>query len=222
MQLQIPFLLFFTNLFRGKSLMSKPAKHRPATYQAHDMSRTCRNVSMDEFLRNLCDGEQTMDAENWTVLLAEYYELKEELPDQTILLARDITRLHSHLNLLDKTITALRTRISTDLLAALKGLGYQFRALPTEGYHDRLDAIVNKSKTKYMQLQQYIVQLDVAIKRLPKDQVRPKREYFEGLLIAIEEMQKVAYSMDTIMILKFTQLEKKYWRYVDAHRRINK
>lgn len=178
---------------------------------------------MDEFLENLCEGIRTMPEENWVLLLAEYYELKEELPDPTILLSRDVTKLYSHLNLLEKVILRLRVGHNEHLLQAIKILGYPLKpSEKPEAYQAQLDAIVNRSKTKYIQLQQYIKQLDDAIKKIPSVAHKPKREYFEGLLIAFEEMQKVAYTLETMTVIKFTQLERKYWKFVDAHRRTHK
>lgn len=175
---------------------------------------------MEEFLENLCESRRTMSEENWALVLVEYYEIKGTATDITVMLSRDVMRLHSHLYLLELTINELRYRYSDDLAHALKILGYSFRY--TENYHDQLDRIIDRSKTKYIQLQQVIDRLNAEIKKIPETNQKPKREYFDGLLCAIEEMQGVSYSFDTMMVMKFATLEKKYWYQVNANRKPNK
>lgn len=206
----------FTNLFLGKFSGWNGKPQELPEFNPSSMSRTCRNVSMDEFLCQLCEGEQIMPEENWTLVLAEFYELRGILPHPTLILSRDITKLRSHLSLLYTVVEEMRYRYSDMLAGALKNLGYSYKK-NAETHHDQLDLIVNRSKTKYIQLQQLVKQLDEQLKKLPAAEQKPKREYFESLLGAIEEMQRVAYSMETMMVIKFTQLEKKYWAMVAAH-----
>lgn len=178
---------------------------------------------MDKFLDCLCDenlnslGNAPLKvlSEAWVLILYEFYELKGERIDGTELMRRDIMRLQDHLFLLDISVTQLRKNYSESIAASVRKLGYNFNPVEKnpEAYENLLHIIVNQSKTKYIQIQQLIKQLSDAMASM-KD-VKPKREHFEGMLIAFEEMQKVSYSMEQITVSKFIQLEKKYWRMIE-------
>lgn len=169
----------------------------------------------DDNLYSLGDAPLPVLQETWVLLLYEYYELKGERIDGSELLRRDILRLQDHLFLLDQSIEFLKKRYSESIATSIRKLGYEFN--PTnkepESYQHLLQIIVNQSKTKYILVQQLLKQLNDLIQATV--QKKPKREHFEGMLIAFEEMQKVSYSIELIMVIKFIQLEKKYWRMIE-------
>lgn len=73
--------------------------------------------------------------------------------------------------------------------------------------------VVNKSKLKYIQLKQMIKQLEQKMAEGGKE--KPKRDYFEKMIIEIEEMQRTNYDLDELTVSKYVQLEKKYWQKVE-------
>lgn len=169
----------------------------------------------DDNLNSLGDAPLEILQEAWLLILFEYYELKGERIDGSELLRRDILRLNDHLFLLDHCVEYLKVRYSESIADSIRKLGYVFNPVikEPEGYLYLLQTIVNQSKTKYIQVQQLLKQLDELMKAAIDK--KPKREHFEGMLIAFEEMQKVSYSIDQICVTKFIQLEKKYWRMVE-------
>lgn len=189
----------------------------------YDIYRTCQKLPMDKFLDCLCDdnlyslGDAPLKVlyETWVLILFEFYELKGERIDGTELMRRDILRLQDHLYLLDLCVEILKERYSESIAQSVRKLGYSFSPIDKtpEGYKHLLHIIVNQSKTKYIQIQQLVKQLSDAMASIIE--VKPKRENYEGMLIAFEEMQKVSYSMELVTVSKFIQLEKKYWRMIE-------
>jgi hypothetical protein len=184
---------------------------------------------MDRFLTCLCDedysaliidGEPTEEEvyQAWIMLLNEYHEIKGDTVtgDEQWQLSRDIARLQNHLFLLQLAVDQLKVNYSESLADSVRKLGYSFRPLVPEpdAYYDLLHRVVNKSRTKYVLLQQLVKELDKKLKDLPVS--KPSRQTFEGMLIAFEEMQHTAYNMEEITVYKFLTLEKSYWIKVEA------
>lgn len=186
--------------------------------------RGCSTLPMEVFVQCLCDenlgalvieGRATIEQLHhaWIMILAEYYELKGDVDGQQWLLSRDVMRLQNHLMLLDYCVEFLKTRWSDSIAGSINKLGYTFRPASKEDYSDELNRVVQKSKTKYIHLQQMIKELEVQVKKV--EGKKPTRDYFDTILINIEEMQKVSYSLDTLVVQKFVLLEKKYWHQVE-------
>lgn len=186
--------------------------------------RGCNTLPMEVFVQCLCDenlealvieGRATKEQLHhaWIMILAEYYELKGDVDGQQWLLSRDVMRLQNHLMLLDYCVEFLKTRWSDSIAGSINKLGYTFRPASKEDYSDELNRVVQKSKTKYIHLQQMIKELEVQVKKV--EGKKPTRDYFDTMLINIEEMQKVSYSLDTLVVQKFVLLEKKYWHQVE-------
>lgn len=154
-------------------------------------------------------------ADTWVQLLSEYYELRGDMDGlEQWRLSRDITRLQNHLYLVDIIVAQLQRAWSPSLASSLNNLGYFFfpaEQVP-ERYVEELTAAVNQSKTKYIELKQLMKEQE---KRLAGVQdKKPERQYYDSLLIAIEEMQGVTYNTEELMTAKFIQLEKKYWERI--------
>lgn len=178
------------------------------------------DVLCDENFKALIINGNASDHElsnAWVLILSEYYELRGDTIDtiEQWSLSRDIQRLQSHLTLLDACIQFLAKRYSDSIAESIRRLGYSFRpsSFNPEGYTGLLDQIVNKSKLKYIQLKQLIVQLEKQMADAGKE--KPKREYFEKMVIEIEEMQRTNYDLDELTVSKYLQLEKKYWQKVE-------
>jgi hypothetical protein len=183
---------------------------------------------MGRFLDVLCDNkyesliidgkasEQQL-SEAWLLILAEYYELRGDTIDtvEEWTLSRDIQRLQSHLSLLDTCVRFLSSRYSESIAESVRKLGYSFS--PTSynpiDYLPLLNRIANKSRLKYIQLKQFIKQLEQKMAEVGKE--KPKREYFDKMLIEIEEMQRTNYDLDELTVSKYVQLGKKYWQKVE-------
>lgn len=189
---------------------------------------SCSKLLMPAFLDALCDdnlnllvidGKATKDqlTQAWLLILSEYYELRGDGIDsnEQWSLSRDIQKLNNHLNILDVCVKFLLERYSESIADSVRKLGYSFRPTTYEpvDYIDQLNAVVNKSKTKYIQLQQLIKQLES--KMADSGQEKPKRETFERNLLYYEEMQGASYNMDELTVSKYVQLEKKYERKVE-------
>lgn len=183
--------------------------------------RTCAELSMDKFLTCLCDedltaliisGNATENRlrEQWAMILEEYFELKGDTVNsvETLKLQKDISRFRNHLYLVDVFVNFLKFRYSDVIADCVRKLGYPFnpKSHEPENYRNDLQVVVNKSKTKYIQLQQSIDLLKKALEKI-KDN-KPTRQEFEKSLILIEEVQKVTYSMETLTVSKFLSLEK--------------
>jgi hypothetical protein len=157
---------------------------------------------MPAFLDALCDdnlnsllinGKATKEqlTQAWVLILSEYYELRGDGIDsnEQWSLSRDIQKLNNHLNILDVCVKFLLERYSESISESVRKLGYSFRPTAFEpvDYIDQLNAVVNKSKTKYIQLKQLIKQLESRMQE--GGQEKPKRESFERNLLYFEEMQ---------------------------------
>lgn len=192
------------------------------------MYRRCSETPMLVFLRCMCEedysaliieGRPTSDEimEAWLLLLSEYQELRGDSIDsvEQVRLSREIWKLRSHLQLVDYCVQFLAQRYSESIADSLRNLGYIFK--PTElvpyKYIGLLNNIINKTKLKYVQLQQMVKQLEAEIKKgLPQ---KPTREQFENTLIHIEEMQKTSYDLDDITVYKYVMLEKKLQKHIE-------
>jgi hypothetical protein len=199
-------------------------KQEQAASRPLSLYRGCNALPMEIFVQCLCDenlkalviegkasGEQLHHA--WIMILTEYYELKGDADGQQWLLSRDVMRLENHLTLLDRCVEFLKTRWSDSIAESINKLGYTFRPISKEDYWDDLNRVVQKSKTKYIHLQQMIKELEMQVKKV--EGKKPARDYFDNMLINFEEMQKVSYSLDTLTVQKFVLLEKRYWHQVE-------
>ena len=195
---------------------------------------TCSKLPIPSFLDALCDdnlnsllivGNATKDqlTQAWLLILSEYYELRGDGIDgnEQWSLSRDIQKLNNHLNILDVCVKFLLEGYSESIADSVRKLGYSFR--PTEfepvDYIDQLNAVVNKSKTKYIQLKQLIKQLEGKMEE--GGQEKPKRESFERNLLYFEEMQGASYNMDDLTVSKYIQLEKKYNQKVEQLKQLH-
>lgn len=183
---------------------------------------------MPAFLDALCDdnlssliitGKATAQQLNeaWLLVLSEYYELRGNGIDdnEQASMSRDILKLNNHLYLLDVCVKFLLERYSESIADSVRKLGYSFRPTSFEpvDYIVQLNAIVQKSKTKYIQLQQLIKQLEKNMEEGGKE--KPKRETFERNLLYFEEMQGASYNMEELTVSKYVMLEKKYEQKVE-------
>lgn len=183
---------------------------------------------MSAFLDALCDdnlssliidGKATVDqlAQAWVLILSEYYELRDDGLDgnEQCLLSRDIQKLNNHLTLLDICVKFLLEQYSDSIAESVRKLGYSFRPTSFDpvDYIVELNSIVQKSKLKYVQLQQLIKQLETKMQE--GGQEKPRRETFERNLLYFEEMQGASYNMDELTVSKYVMLEKKYTEKIE-------
>lgn len=190
-----------------------------------NLYRGCSTLPMENFIQCLCDNNlqaliidgsatERKLQETWIVILAEYYDIKGDSEGiEHWHLTRDVMRLQNHLFLLEQCVEFLKHRWSESIAESVNKLGYLFRPASKENYTDDLNRVVNKAKTKYIQLQQLIKQLEEQIKKIVDK--KPTRDYFDNMLIHIEEMQKVSYTFETLVVQKFVHLERKYWHQVE-------
>jgi DNA repair ATPase RecN len=174
----------------------------------------------DDNLNSLIiDGKVTRDqlTQAWVLILSEYYELRGDgiEGNEQCALSRDIQKLHNHLYLVDVCVQFLLERYSDSIADSLRQLGYSFRPTSTEpiDYVKQLNSVVQKSKTKYIQLQQLLKQLEQLMDEAGTE--KPKREDFERMIIYIEEMQGATYNIDQLTVSKYVMLEKKYSQKVE-------
>jgi hypothetical protein len=183
---------------------------------------------MPAFLDALCDNNlqsliisgKAIPAqlnEAWVLILAEYYELKGSGIDdnEQAAISRDVLKLNNHLYLLDVCVQYLLNKYSESIADSVRQLGYSFRpkSLEPVDYIIELNAIVQKSKTKYIQLKQLIKQLEGKMEEGGHE--KPKRETFEKNLLYYEEMQGASYNMDDLTVSKYVMLEKKYEQKIE-------
>jgi len=183
---------------------------------------------MPAFLDALCDDDlnsllingkalQDQLTQAWLIILSEFYELRGDGIDgnEQWSLSRDIQKLNNHLNILDSCVKFLLEQYSESIADSVRKLGYSFRPSSFEpvDYIDQLNDVVNKSKTKYIQLKQLIKQLER--KMTEAGQEKPKRETFERNLLHFEEMQGASYNMDELTVSKYVMLEKKYEQKIE-------
>lgn len=180
------------------------------------------------FIRCMCDEElqaliingrpsKEELTEAWVLLLSEYQELRGDSVDsvEQVRLSKEIWKLRSHLQLVDYCVQFLAERYSESIANSLRNLGYNFR--PSENipsfYIGLLNTIVNKTKLKYVQLQQMVKQLQEELKKGQGE--KPSRDQFENTLIHIEEMQKTSYDLGIISVSKYVLLEKKLLKQIE-------
>lgn len=183
---------------------------------------------MSAFLDALCDdnlnsllidGKATKDqlTQAWMLILVEYYELRDTGLDgnEQCLLSRDIQKLNNHLYLLDICVQFLLECYSESIADSVRRLGYSFRPKSTEpiDYIAELNAVVQKSKTKYVQLRQLLKQLEKLMAEAGTE--KPKREDFERALLHFEEMQGATYNIEELTVSKYVMLEKKYHQKIE-------
>lgn len=183
---------------------------------------------MPAFLDALCDdnlnsliieGNATKDqlSHAWVLILAEFYELRGDGIDgnEQWSLSRDIQKLNNHLYLLDICVQYLLERYSDSIADSVRKLGYSFRPTSFEpvDYIAQLNAVVQKSKLRFTQLQQLIKQLEQKMSETGAE--KPKRESFEQAVIYFEEMQGATYNIDELTVSKYIMLEKKYNQKVE-------
>lgn len=183
------------------------------------MSVFIQCICEEDYRALIISGKATDDQllEAWVLLLSEYQELKGDTIEgiEQVRLSRDIWKLRSHLQILDCCVQFLSERYSESIANSLRELGYKFNPVEKEPkkYIPLLNSIINKSKLKYVQLQQMIKQL---AEELKKAQPSPTtREQFEETLIHIEEMQKTSYDLDHLTVYKYVMLERKLQRQID-------
>lgn len=177
---------------------------------------TIRKMLMPQWMECMCDadyGSIKNDMVLWMELVSEYQELRGDSIEaiEVLRLSKEIHRLYHHLYLFQVCVEELGKRYSESLAQSLRDLGYPFNPVikePSE-YINLLENCINRSKTKYVQLQQVIKQLEVA-KPTGKP---PSREYYEETLLNVEQYQKVSYNMDNITVYKFCLLEKRLRNY---------
>lgn len=189
---------------------------------------------MPAFLDALCDdnlnsllieGKASKDqlTQAWLLILSEYYELRGDGIDgnEQWALSRDIQKLNNHLHILDICVQFLLERYSPSISDSVRKLGYSFRPTSFEpvDYIIELNAVVQKSKTKYIQLQQLIKQLEKKMEDSGNE--KPKRNIFERNLLYFEEMQGATYNMDELTVSKYLQLENKYNQKVEQLTRMH-
>lgn len=226
MQLIIKSWLYFIGNLITRSITWMQTRPGKQGLRRSNLYRGCNNLPMENFIQCLCEenyrtliieGEATERQlqEAWILILAEYYELRGDTSEgmEVWQLSRDVMRLQNHLFLLEQCVEFLKVKWSDSIAESVNKLGYPFRPASKEDYAEDLNRVVNKAKTKYIQLQQHIKQLEEQVKKLGNK--KPTRDYFDNMLIHIEEMQKVTYSMDSIPVQKFVLLEKKYWNQVE-------
>lgn len=183
---------------------------------------------MEVFIKCLCEerpeyliieGTATPDElkEAWILLLSEYQEIKGDTIEsmEQVRLTRDIWYTRNHLQLVDHCTNFLAHTYSESIADSLRKLGYSFKPVEKEPakYANLLNLIINKTKQRYVILQQMIKQLDEVLKKVIIE--KPKRESFETTLISIEEMQGVTYDFERLMVTKYVMLEKKLVRQIE-------
>lgn len=190
--------------------------------------QNCSSLTMDRFIRCLIDKEYSAliisgkasdeDLLNaWANILGEYHELKGDTIDAIaqLSLIRDINKLRTHLVLVEYCISFLADRYSVVIASCLLKLGYVFAPDDQDPakYFPILEGIINQSKTKYIQLQQLLEQLN-------GEQIKEQRAItandFQEALIEIEEMQKISYDFQVLTVSKFILLERKLMRRIET------
>lgn len=219
----------FTRTSLKKLFVSRQQKPANSVSRA-SLYRRCSDTPMRVFLLCLCDeqfealvidGKPTQDElmEAWVLLLSEYQELRGDSVDsvEQIRLAKEIHKLRSHLQLVEYCLQFLAVGYSESIAGSLRELGYTFKpAEPIPSlYIDQLNKVANKTKLKYVQLQQMVKQLAEELKKGQSE--KATRDQFESTLIHIEEMQKTTYDLDTITVSKYVMLEKKLQKQIELY-----
>ncbi len=224
-----------STIFRTKQSVTCP--QTPPAQQVlppSNIYRTCAKLPMASFLDALCDdnlnsliieGKATPDAlsQAWLLILSEYYELRGDGVDsnEQCMLSRDIQKLSNHLHILDVCVQFLLDRYSESIADSVRKLGYTFRPTSFEpvDYIEQLNAVVQKSKTKFVQLQQLMKQLEARMEQAGQE--KPKREDFERMVIYIEEMQGTSYDIYVLTVSKYVMLEKKYHQKIEQLKQVH-
>lgn len=203
---------------RVRSVLTSGSITEPPIKETLSISRpTIKTMLMCEWMECMCEDDFSSinnDQDLWIDLVSEYQELKGDSIEaiEVLRLSKEIRRLNNHLFLFDLCIRVLEKRYSVSVADSLNRLGYPFRPvnkIPSE-YRNMLQVCINKSKTRYVQLQQAVKQLEAA---KPNDK-KPTREYYEETLINIEQYQRMSYSMDALTVYKFVLLEKRLTKAV--------
>lgn len=207
----------------GKSATCQQTPPAQQVLPPSNIYRSCSKLLMPAFLDALCDdnlnsllidGKATKDqlTQAWVLILAEYYEQRGDGIDgnEQWSLSRDIQKLNNHLHILDICVQFLLEKYSESIADSVRRMGYSFRPTSFEpvDYIVELNAVVQKSKLRYTQLQQLIKQLESKMSEAGNE--KPKRESFEQAVIYFEEMQGATYNIDELTVSKFIMLEKKY------------
>lgn len=177
----------------------------------------CLTEERPEYL--IIDGSATPEElqEAWILLLSEYQELKGDTIEsmEQVRLTRDIWQTRNHLQLVDYCTNFLAHTYSESIAGSLRKLGYSFAPVEKEPakYMHLLNLVINKTKQKYIILQQMIKQLDEVLKKVIIE--KPKRESFETTLLSIEEMQGVTYDFERLTVYKYVMLEKKLIKQIE-------
>jgi hypothetical protein len=184
---------------------------------------------MDRFLKCLCrqdysaliiSGKPTEEEllSAWYMIISEYTALKniDITENRQWAISRELIRLHSHLQILQLCINFLTVRYSDAVAHSLRRLGYRFKPTSTnpKEYIHLLHEVAEISKTKYIQIQQYNKELKKIVDE--KKIETPTEKSFDNMLIAIEEMQHVAYSFDTLTVSKFVALDLRYREHINT------
>lgn len=205
-----------SRLWKSGSWNTKP--HAAQELPLRNTSRpTLKDVTMEVWVQCMCEDDYTgigNDTSVWIDLVSEYQLLRGDTIDavEVLRLSKEIRRTQDHLYLVGLCISALENRWSDSIADSLRKLGYTFNPAShnPNDYRNNLQACVNKSKTKYIYLQQLIKQLEEAQPNAKK----PTREYYEETLMNIEQFQKVAYNFDTLSVYKFVLMEKRLTKAV--------
>jgi hypothetical protein len=191
--------------------------------------RTCSELPLSIFIECVCDEKydlliieghpsRTDISEAWLSIISEYFELRENGVGETWQSLKEIIRLQNHLYIVEKCIQFLHVRYSVEVAKALRSLGYVFVENPydREKYVLILDQIAQKSKNKYIRLQQLLVEYEQKVKDSTGSKM--KRESFDEVLIEIEQMQGTSYDIRQLTVSKFILLEKKFLKQVERQK----
>jgi hypothetical protein len=144
---------------------------------------------MNKFLDCLCEeqyesliiaGTATAKElrEQWVLILSDYYDLKGDVvtTSDQLRLSRDITRLQNHLYIVQKCVGFLETGYSASIAGSLRKLGYSFYPLDADpaAYRNQLQVILNKSKSKYIQMQQLVKELHNLLEKIGDEKPQPR------------------------------------------------
>lgn len=220
-------LWLFIKMSWAKLISWKPQPPEKLVSQAN-LYRRCSDLPMSIFIECICEelfeslvisgkAKQCELLEAWVLLLSEYQELRGDTVDgiEQMRLTKEIWKVRNHLQLVDYCVQFLSERYSESIADSLCKLGYNFKPAGKEPhkYISLLNNIINKTKLKYVQLQQMVKQLQEELKKAQSD--KPTRESFENTLIHIEEMQKTSYDLDNITVYKYVMLEKKLRKQIE-------
>jgi hypothetical protein len=218
MQYSIPLKWPFTSKQAGTSDTSVTTLPSRTESRSYELYRSCNVLPMHLFLDCMIDqryealGQAPPEVleETWITILSEYQQLRGDTIEgiNQLRLLKLINRTKHHLYLFELCIGRLEKEYSEEVVKCLKKLGYSFNPANKDPLHYRteLQSCVLRSKTHYIQLEGWLKDLDEAVKQVKK----PTREYYENVLLDLEEMQKVRYTFEEITVYKFVLMEKKF------------